>query len=55
MDDHEGPWPREVTFIALRKGASLRSVTGSMDDHEGPWPREVTFIALRKGASLRSV
>jgi len=26
LGDHEGPWPRAVTFIALRRGAVLRSV-----------------------------
>uniref|UniRef100_A0A2K1WRQ0 Uncharacterized protein n=1 Tax=Populus trichocarpa TaxID=3694 RepID=A0A2K1WRQ0_POPTR len=25
MGDHEGPWSRSVTFIALRRGAGLRS------------------------------
>jgi len=25
MDDQQGPWPREITFIAPRKGISLRS------------------------------
>uniref|UniRef100_A0A2C9V4B8 Uncharacterized protein n=1 Tax=Manihot esculenta TaxID=3983 RepID=A0A2C9V4B8_MANES len=25
MGDHEGSWPRSVTFIALGRGAGLRS------------------------------
>jgi len=44
MGDHEGPWPRTVTFIALGKGAVVRSVQVT----------EPTSKFVVEGASVRA-